>query len=87
MDPKVIASILVPLSICMIPIMTRHQQRMAELLHRNPENQHSNNEIANLRADIARLNDVVSGLAINMDNMNDKLNHQSDIQNRVKVNE
>jgi len=47
----------------------------------------ANNDIYALRQDVQQLRDMVSSLAINLDNMNDRLNQQNAIQDRVKVGE
>lgn len=90
MNPDAIAAIVVPLCIFGIPIvaiLTNHQRKMAELIHQGSREPNVNSEIASLRQDVAKLSAVVSTLAINMDNMNDKLNRQSEMQDRLKVGE
>jgi len=97
MDPKSFI-VLVPILIFMIPIiaiLTKHQQRMAELIHQNPQNnpqlnpQNSNqgSEIASLRYDVARLHETVSVLAISVDNLKDEVRSGSGLQDRVKASE
>ncbi|MBS1725920.1 MAG: hypothetical protein JST51_04310 [Armatimonadetes bacterium] len=49
--------------------------------------QSQSNDIYALRQDVQQLREMVSSLAINIDNMNDRLNRQSDPQNRMKVGE
>lgn len=90
MNPDAIAAIVVPIAVFSIPvisILTRHQRKMAELIHGSPQNSSRDQELANLSQEVAKLSSVVSTLAINMDNMNDKLNRQSEVQDRLKVGE
>ena len=91
-----ISGILIPLAaiflFMMIPIigiMAWHQQRMAMLVNHEPRQvvQKNPTEISDLRQDLQQLKELVSSLAINVDNMNDKLNRQSAFQDRVKVGE
>ena len=85
MNEGVIA-LFIPITALLIPIVviyTKHQQRMAELIYGNPQNQQQgqNNaqaqgtEMQNLRQDLTRLQNVVSTLAINVENLNqDRIN-------------
>jgi hypothetical protein len=49
-----------------VAIMTKHQQRMAEILHGSPQNQ-SNNEINHLRNEVAELKHLVHQQMIALD--------------------
>ena len=67
MRPEIIA-LFIPVIALMIPIvaiLVSHQQKMAQLYHRGPDNQ----EINALRNDIAELKSLVHTQAIALDNL------------------
>ncbi len=85
-----IFALLIPICALMIPIvaiLTGHQRKMAELMHSTQQNNANPNEIADIRRDMARLQEVVSTLAINVDNLKDEIRSSGDIQDRMKVGE
>ncbi|HEY0866217.1 MAG TPA: hypothetical protein VGE01_02495 [Fimbriimonas sp.] len=68
---KDIFPFLIPLVIFMIPIvaiLTTHQRKMAELMHRNPSQQY-NPEIAALRQEVMELKQLIYQQSIAMDNL------------------
>lgn len=52
-----------------VAILTAHQRKMAEILHRNRESSAANPEIAALRAEVARLASAVHQQTIMLDNL------------------
>lgn len=52
-----------------IAILTAHQRKMAEILHRNRETSVANPEIAALRAEVARLTEAVHQQTIMLDSL------------------
>ena len=82
----------IPIFIVMIPIvaiLTRHQQRMAELMRGGPSAPDPNQalEMDKLRQDMNRLQNVVSTLAINVENLKDEVRSGGVIQDRLHVSE
>ena len=89
--------VLIPMTALLIPIVvvfTKHQQKMAELIHANPQAlqqgqaaEQSQKEIQNLRQDLTRLQNVVSTLAINVENLKDEIRSNGVIQDRISIGE
>lgn len=91
-DAEVIASILVPLVIFTIPIvaiLTKHQQKMAELMRQDVQtNVNPNvNDIAALRYDVQELRQMVSSLTITVDSLKTEVRQTSALTDRMKVGE
>jgi hypothetical protein len=67
-DPEVIASVMVPLVFLMIPIvaiLARHQQKMAEIIHRGSGGENMDA----LRREIGELKSLIHSQAIALDNL------------------
>jgi hypothetical protein len=67
-DPEVIAAVMVPLVFLMIPIvaiLARHQQKMAEIIHRGSGGE----DMAALRREIGELKTLMHSQAIALDNL------------------
>lgn len=85
------AGIIVPVVIFMIPIvaiLTKHQQKMAELIHGN-QNQNAFAELSYLRAEVAQLKEVVTNQQLALDDMRNRvrtMDQNSDsISNRLNT--
>lgn len=82
-----------------VAIMAWHQQRMAMLVRNNapeqlqgqtpplPNHSMTSNDVMAIRHEIQQLKDVVNSLAINVDNMNDRITRQNELSDRMKVGE
>ena len=91
MNPEVIASILVPLTVLLIPviaILTRHQQKMAELIHGNPQNRLPmvQNDDSQLSEDVRQLRELMHQQAIALDNLRDEVRSGKSVQDRINQN-
>jgi hypothetical protein len=73
MRPELIA-VLIPVIALMIPIvalLTRHQQRMAEIIHQNQRAQVPASDIQELKSEIQALKEIVHQQAIALDDRSD----------------
>lgn len=71
MNPEVLA-IMIPIVALMIPIvaiLTKHQQRMAEMMHIGANQQQSQGEIMALRKEVHELRQLVHQQTISIDNL------------------
>lgn len=73
------------LTIPIVAILTTHQQKMAKLMREDSQALNNPNDISALRHDVQQLREVVTSLAITVDNMNDRLDRQSNLETRMKV--
>lgn len=65
-------AVMIPIIALLIPviaILTKHQQRMAELIHGGEQNRQSSQEILALRHEIAELRSLVHQQSIAVDNL------------------
>jgi hypothetical protein len=72
MFPVENVAIMIPILALLIPvvaILTKHQQRMAELIHGGDQNRQSSQEILALRHEIAELRSLVHQQSIAVDNL------------------
>jgi hypothetical protein len=72
MFPVENVAIMIPILALMIPvvaILTKHQQRMAELIHGGEQNRQSSQEMLALRHEIAELRNLVHQQSIAVDNL------------------
>lgn len=88
MEPWQMA-LMIPIIMFIIPIvaiLTTHQRKMAELMHRNPQvNPQTDTEVSALRQDIAKLSETVTALTLNVEDLKDEVRGGSGIQERIKV--
>lgn len=87
-DPETVW-VLIPITALLIPIVSmlvKHQQRMAEIVHRNVDVQASG-QIEALRGEIAQLKQLVHQQAIQMDNLLSASRQSSSppISNRIET--
>ncbi len=90
MDGDTIAAITEPLCIFAIPIvaiLTRHQQKMASLIHAQPQQSNSNEAQDQMRQDIMRLTQAVSALTLTVDNLKDRIEYNDRVSQRVQAND
>ena len=74
--PIVVAILLIviglPMGIALIAILTEHQRKMAEIMHRSSANKEAmellSGEVANLRAQLAETRDLVNQQVLAQDN-------------------
>lgn len=72
MFPVENVAIMIPILALLIPvvaILTKHQQRMAELIHGGEQNRQSSQEMHALRHEIAELRSLVHQQSIAVDNL------------------
>ncbi|CAN1515775.1 hypothetical protein MCEMSE15_00928 [Fimbriimonadaceae bacterium] len=72
MFPVENVAIMIPILALLIPvvaILTKHQQRMAELIHGGEQNRQSSQEMLALRHEIAELRSLVHQQSIAVDNL------------------
>lgn len=91
MDMKDIAPVIALFATLLIPIiviLTRHQQKMTLLMHRDslPQPQ-SNNEILAFHYEVQQLKSMVSSLAMSVDSLRDEIQSNQSVQDRVKIQE
>lgn len=91
MDPKLIASVLVPMTVLLIPviaILTRHQLRMAELIHGKGQNQVplGQNDNGQLREEVRQLRELMHQQSITLDNLRNELRSTNTVQDRINQN-
>jgi uncharacterized protein YlxW (UPF0749 family) len=89
--PQEIIPMFAFLSIFGIPlviILTRHQQKMTELIRRDslPQGQASNDLLA-VQYDIQQLKSMVTTLTMSVDSLKEEVRDSNSIQDRVKVGE
>jgi hypothetical protein len=73
--------------VLIIPIAglwTWHTQEMVKLKAKNAENVPSN-ELAQMKAEVTELRQMITSLAINVENMKDNYAHVSALEDRMKV--
>lgn len=75
---------IIALTVPIVAILTKHQQRMAELIH-GGQNQSNSYEVAQLREEVRRLSENVSHLTLLVDSRSEALPPASteDIKNRI----
>jgi ubiquinone biosynthesis protein UbiJ len=85
--PPLVATVLA-LLIPIVAMLTYHQRKMAEIM-RKDSNQSSlpSAETMQLSHEVAQLREVVSSLAINVDNLKDEMRSNVKIQDRIGVND
>lgn len=82
-------ALLIPITALLIPIvfaLTRHQQKMAEILRQEQQQPSAQFELSQLRAEVAKLRESVSHQTILMDDILTKpktSRHDSDIPTRL----
>jgi uncharacterized protein YlxW (UPF0749 family) len=84
--------IFVPMFLFLIPIvviLTRHQQKMTELMHRGslPQPHQTNGDLQSIQYDVQQLKSMVSTLAMSVDSLKDEVRSSNSIQDRVKIGE
>ncbi len=84
-----IVAIVAVFAVPVIAVLTKHQQKMTELIHRNQTPPIPVRD--NLRSEIAELKDLVAQQAIALDNLRQsteslhaKINNQAELQERVR---
>lgn len=86
MNPGIIA-LMIPILALMIPIvalLVTHQQKMAEIIHRNAKSNTSDAEIAALREDIRSLRDALNEQSLAIEAVRDL--QGTNLQERVRNN-
>lgn len=79
------------LGIVSVSVLTRHQRKMAELIHgHNPQtyDQNAANAYQNqqMMQEMARLSNAVSALTVTVDNLKDQMERNSNVADRVNTN-
>ncbi len=91
MDMKDIAPVIALFATLLIPIiviLTRHQQKMTLLMHRDSLLQpQGNNEILAVHFEVQQLKSLVSSLAMSVDSLRDEIQINQSVQDRVKIEE
>lgn len=73
---------LMALAIPIIVVLTKHQQRMAELIHGGAGNQQ---QIEALKREVGELRSLVHQQAIQIDNMSNRLGTGSDVRQNLNL--
>lgn len=92
-----IVRVLVPIIIFMIPIvaiLTKHQQKMAELIHGNHGQQNFNPnvnpqasfETSQLREEVRQLRELMTQQTLALDNLRDEVKSVGNMQTRINEN-
>ncbi|MCC6402600.1 MAG: hypothetical protein IT207_01170 [Fimbriimonadaceae bacterium] len=62
-----IAAIVFPILFAIVMVLVRHQQKMAEILHGQPRLQPASDEIAQLRTEVAKVNDRLNQVLLSLE--------------------
>lgn len=86
--PTEIFALLIPITIFMIPIiaiLTGHQRKMAEIVHRNQGNANPQTlaETAQMREEMRQLRELMNQQTIAIDNLRDEFRGRSNIEQRL----
>jgi hypothetical protein len=83
--------IIIPILLFMIPIvaiLTKHQQKMVEMTQSGGSSNQTASEIYALREELRHQRELVTGLALSMDNLKQEMrNRDTSFQQQLKVNE
>ncbi len=74
-------------AVLMLPvifIMTRHQQRMTELMGRQPSQLPDQNEVSELKHEVQQLRQVVATLSDSVGHLHEKPSQEDQIEARIK---
>lgn len=86
MRPEIIA-LLIPITALMIPIvaiLVSHQQKMAQLIHGNPNNNQQNAlETSQLRDEVRQLKELMNQQTIALDNLRDEFRTNNSLEQRL----
>ncbi|MEI7984823.1 MAG: hypothetical protein WCI55_04270 [Armatimonadota bacterium] len=91
MDIKDIAPVIALFATLLIPItviLTRHQQKMTLLMHRDSLQQpQGNSEILAVHYEVQQLKSMVSSLSMSVETLRDEIRSNQSVQDRVKIQE
>lgn len=75
-------------AIPIVTILTRHQQKMTQLMRQDLQQPfQANSELQAVQYDVQQLKSMVSSLAMSVDSLKDEVRNSNSIQDRVKIQE
>ena len=87
-SPEIIplVAIVFTMMVPVIVILTRHQQKMTILMRQDHESQ-DNQDLRAVQYEVQQLKSMVASIAMNVDDLKNEVKSQSQLQERVRIEE
>ena len=74
---------LIPITV----ILTRHQQKMAAIMRQDHVSQHEYHDLQTVQFEVQQLKTMVASIAMSVDDLKNEVKSNSQLQERVKIQE